>query len=308
LDLFEKRRFLAEINKLQLGEKIDKNTFSLIETTINSMFRGDVLLVVIIGVACLALLYLLLKWSGQINWATPVTLYKAVEFSSALRDLGIINPREQLEFITKKKIPVYIAFEPLLGSQKGNVKAKLYVFGNKEYFVAGSFLASNIGRRTLCLALEDYETIVQEGQRATDLGEFILLTNKDKEIDQLRDELKRQKDELEKHIAEKDDLKQKLGAAIAREGKGFKSIRDSLPLWQVVVPMLERLKKDGKPSQYTKNLIQNAFLAALENSKVSKTTLSKLFDNKDNKLPDWLLEIIKDDLGDLASKGGRPSA
>jgi hypothetical protein len=308
LDLFEKRRFLAEINKLQIGEKIDKNTFSLIEIAVNSMFSGDVLLIVIIGVSCIALLHLLLKWFGQVNWALPATLSKAVEFSSALRNLGIINPSEQVEFIVKKKMPVYIACEPLLGNQRENVKAKLYVFGNKEYFVAGKFLASTIGRQTLCLAVEDYETVVQEGQVASDLGEFIFLANKDREINELNNELERLKGELEKHIAEKIELKQKFGTVPAREGRGFKLVRDSLPLWHIVIPMLERLKKDGKPGQYTKKSIQNAFLAELEHQKKSKTILSELFDNKNNKLPDWLLEIIKDDLKDLASKGGRPSA
>jgi hypothetical protein len=253
-------------------------------------------------------LHLLLKWSGQINWAAPVTLSQAVEFSSALRDLGIINPSEQVEFIIKKKMPVYIALEPLLGNQKENVKAKLYVFGNKEDFVAGNFLASNIGRRTLCLAVEDYETVVQEGKGASDLGGSILLTNKDKEIDQLSNELKRLKDELEKHIAEKDDLKQKLGAAIAREGKGFKSIREAMPLWRVAIPMLDRLKKEGKPGQYTKNIIEKAFSEELKLQKLPEAIIADLFGNKDGKLPDWLLEIIKDELGDLASKGGRPSA
>ena len=307
LDLFEKRRFLAEIKKLQLSEKIDENTFALIEAAINAMFSGDVLIIIIIGAFCLALLHFLLKWSGKFNWAAPVMLSQAVEFSSALRELGIINPNEQVEFIIKKRLPIYIALEAILGNQKENVKARLYVFGNKEYLVAENFLATNIGRRTLCLAAEDYEEIIKVGKVSSILDESILLTNKDKEINLLNEELTRQKDETEKNIAEKEELKQKFGAAIAREGKGVKSIRDALPFWQVVIPMLKRLKKDGKPGQYTKKSIQRAFLEELESQKVSKTVIADLFGNKDDKLPDWLIEIIKDDLGDLASKGGRPS-
>jgi hypothetical protein len=307
LDLLEKRRFLKALHQLKLDEIIDENTFALIESAIYSMFSVDVMDVVGSGLVCFFLLYLLLKWSGKINWAAPVTLSQAVEFSSALRELGIINPSEQIEFIIKKKMPVYIAFEPLLGNQKENVRAKLYVFGNKEYLAAENFFASNIGRRTLCLAIEDYEAVVQEGKGASDLGESTLLTNKDKEINQLNDELMRIKDEMEKHIAEKEELKQKVGAAIAREGKGFKSVRDALPLWRVVIPMLARLKKDGKPGQYTKNMVQKAFFEEVESQKMSKTIIADILSNKDGKLPDWLLEIIQADLGDLASKGGRPS-
>ena len=307
LDKFEKRRFLAEIEKLQLAEKIDDKTFSLIETAIKAIFGGDIFMIILIGLACFLMLRFLLRLSGKINWATPVLLTQAVEFASAMRDLGILKLNEQIEFIIKNRLPVYISLEPLLGNQKENVKAKLYVSGNNEYLASESFFASNIGRRTLCLAAEDYDRVVQEGKVASNLGGSILLANKDKEITQLNYELKCLKDEMEKHIAEKEELKQKFGAAMAREGKGFKSIRDALPLWRVVIPMLERLKKDAKPGQYTKNMVQNAFSEELEHYKESKNITAELFGIKNNKLPDWLLEVIKDELGDLASKGGRPS-
>jgi hypothetical protein len=63
-----------------------------------------------------------MRWAAKRNWSWPVTLPKAVEFRSAMEQLGIADPTDRIAFVRKHKLPVFIALSPLIGKQERRIR------------------------------------------------------------------------------------------------------------------------------------------------------------------------------------------
>jgi hypothetical protein len=303
-DWLEKMRFLGVAQKAQLLKIIDPKDLPRLRGLIESVDSNGIFSIIFIAAICTLMIWFALRLSTKLNWAWATTLPKAVSFSSAMNKIGIVDPFEQIDFVRKHKLPVYIALSPVLSEEQKDVRAKLYVFAHHDTIYDQNVFTNNIGRRTLCLDAEDYESIAKDGKQRFSLAESALLMEKDKELESVNAESLRQKTDIVRLTKANEDLQKQLHTSKAREGKGIKEIRESFPLWQAAVPMIARLKSEGRPGEYTRPLIQQAFDNELAQHPELQQTVRVLLGSDDCILPDWFMEAVRRELGNLVNKKG----
>jgi hypothetical protein len=301
---FDIWRFTNIAKKALHIKTITRDEFSKFSGLINSVDSVDICFVLLVAVICIFIAWRILLLTGKLNWTFTTVLPKAVEFRIALIELNVPDPYEQVDFVRKHELPVFIARIPfrMEEREKKNVEAHFYVFGNTLGMSARDVFERNIGKRTLCVDAEDYEFILQKMRCRMTVNADPLLAEKKRELDSVREESLRQKGDITRLTEQNRDLQTKLSMAEARKGKGVKELRDAFPLWQVAVPMIERLKSEGRPGQYTRPLIQQAFDNELAQHPELQQTVRALLGSDDCILPDWFMEAVRCELGNLVNK------
>jgi hypothetical protein len=264
------------------------------------------LILSIIGIAviCSVVMIVLLQASLRINLALKVTLPKAVEFSSSMRKIGLLDFDTQLAFISTHKMRIFIASKPMLHDIQENVRARRYMFlAHKDV------LSSHKGKGTLCLDAEEYESIVQTIPTPFSAFESTTVAEKDAKIAALQSELLHKTTEIGSFAAENAALKQecadwKSSAATApgRSEKNDKFHASRAPFWLVAVPLIQRLRQEAKTDTvYSKDKIQTEFERELENYPAFKAAIKdllstdeKIRENTPFELKGWGLRAICD--------------
>lgn len=103
-----------------------------------------------------------MRWAAKRNWSWPVTLPRAVEFRSAMEQLGIVDPDERIYFVRKHKLPVFIAPKPLVGTEHTDVFVQLYPYAYHSSLGDKEVLELHTGKQTLCLDAASYERLLEE--------------------------------------------------------------------------------------------------------------------------------------------------
>jgi hypothetical protein len=303
----ETRRFTNTAKKALRDGVITQDNFSKFLEVIASADSTDIYLVLTLAAILSCIAWFIIRFTGKLNWTFVTILPKAVEFRAAMTELGVPEPFEQVDFVRKHELPVFIARTPFHAGEKEKteIEAHLYVFGRNPAMSARDIFERNIGRRTLCLDIDDYENIRQKVRTPPTANEFVLLTEKSKELESITAESSRQKVEIARLMKENSTLQTQFNTMKAREGKGYKALRDAFPLWQVVVPMIVSMKAEGKLGQYTRPVIQDAFKQEMERHPELQNDVRGVLGNSDDALPKWFVEVVRLELGNLASKGGR---
>lgn len=256
-----------------------------------------------------------LRFSTRLNLAWSVTLPKAVEFSAALRKLGILELKEQIAFARKHKLAVFIANAPILGDDQKNVRARVYPFVNNPLASEGVF-TTNIGKRALCLGAEEYERISDEIRERGSLAESVALAEKDAEIKALKtalasmgedkSRLEAQNVELETSMQE---LRNKVQTQPAQEESRMERLRIERLQWAAFTPAMEKLMReapDGK--KFTTRELEEAFAAEWNARPDLRERMRQLTGTEDTKPSETLLSAVKAEFKDagMLSSGGRP--
>ena len=152
-------------------------------------FIGVVTVLAVIGIA-------LPMASLKLNLAWKATLPEVVEFTAAMRKLGLFDFNTQLAFISAQKVSVFIADNPILHDIQKNARVKKYMFLSHK-----NVLLLHKGKGTLCLDAEEYERIARDVQTPFSTLESTA-----------QSELLRKTIELDKLAAENASLKQKYSA------------------------------------------------------------------------------------------------
>ena len=332
VDRVEKARFI-EAAKHELREgAINQEAFNAIKGIINepSMLDGAGH---IAGVICgLFLVWIIIRRAAGLTLSRPVTLPSAVEFSSAMRKMGLFDFSDQITCVHKHRLSVYIAKKPLLEEQGENICAKLYTYVHNDILVSEDLLTKNIGKRLLCLDADEYDSIYQQYSQTAQAVTLAKIAELKRTIDTLTGALSLKDDEntklVEKNTAlhkEKRILEDDLKMVKPRDDKDETANLRNLPLWRVLISLGARLKAEAKPgTEYISSQICKEFFTELEAHPESKEDIQKLLwpkqqrtdeaDDKsiaatgtDKELPGWVMKIIKKDLGALArTKPGRP--
>jgi hypothetical protein len=155
---------------------------------ISSVDSIDIYSVLLYTAICISLAWFLLRLTGKLNWAFTTVLPKALEFRAALIELNVHEPFDQVGFVRKHELPVFIACTPfhMDEREKTNVEAHLYVFGNIPAMSARDIFERNIGKRTLCLDAEDYETIFQKTRSRMTIGPIYSLRRRYDSLPQMQ--------------------------------------------------------------------------------------------------------------------------
>ncbi len=212
------------------------------------------------------LLHYAAKASTKLNLAQSVSLPKGVEFSSAMRKLGILELEDQLACIRKRKLPVFIAAEPLLEDEEENVRAKIYTYMH-DPLTSKPFIERSAGKRVLCLDVSDYERIIPEIEKNGSLKDSVAFAKKENELAALKDALelltvdkRRVETELAALKVESKEFKQQTQILPAQEKGRVQRLRVERVLWAMLEPAMERLKAQHRPGKiYTFADLEKAF-------------------------------------------------
>lgn len=264
-----------------------------------------------------AISVLLMKQTFYANLTTKVTLPRIVEFSHALQNIGISRFDEQIDFIVRENVLVFLSDETILPPFKENASVKRYIFlKDKEklkYFN---------GDKRLCLDSDDYERLLNEHGANTKSAYAARIAELEQNVTDLTavnsiQSTKSAKLSEEKDIlsAENAELRQKLQTLPGREEKAEKREVSRIPFWRVAAPLINRLIAEaGEETRYTRPQIQTAFLAELEKCpelkpaiKVLLHTPKKERENTPFSLEGWGMDNIRSGLGNhVQTEGSAP--
>ena len=308
IDWFEKKRFIAAARQALEQERLSQESFVGFQRLIESATTVDVFMAVFIAAAWILIGYACIKFSTRFNLVQSTTLPKAVEFSSAMRKLGILELDEQMDFVRKQRLSVFIAATGILDEAQENVAAKLYPF-SRNPIASKEVFALNIGKRTLCLDAEEYERILHEGQKRFSLEESVALAQKDEELKGLKTTLAALTSEHTAQAKELGELRGKAQIQPAQEKDRVSRLRVERLQWAVLIHVAEKLMREApKGKQYTTPEIEAAYAAEWERRDDLKAAMLRLTGSEDTKPSEYLVKAIKEEFREvgLLSLGGRP--
>jgi hypothetical protein len=244
----------------------------------------------------------LLMASLRLNLSWKVILSKAIEFTAAMRKLGLFDFDTQLAFAAAHNLHIFVANKPLLHDFQENVPARRYLF-----LAHKKILSSHKGEGTLCLDADDYERIARETQTPFSVMESAAIAEKDKIIATLQADLLGKTSELatlaEENSAlreECEELKGRDQTASARAAKLVNLHANRVSFWMVAVPLINRLRREAvADDEYTKEEIQAQFERELEDYPAFKPAIKDILDTdkkrKENtpfSLEGWAMRAI----------------
>jgi uncharacterized membrane protein len=243
IDWLDKRLFIHLAEEVQqqklLSPQATRGFIRLIEARDSSVIFE----IILVGVSCGFVGWLFMRWAAKRNWSWPVALPKAVEFRSAMEQLGIADPADRIAFVRKHKLPVYIALSPLIGKEHEAVRAKLYAFTYSAFGVEEVF-EQHTGKQTLCLEANDFERVLKEHGDHTKSAYSARIVELEqnainlKAVNSLQNaDMAKITEEKDKILAELIECRRKLQTAPGREGKAEKRENDRIPFWRVAAPV-----------------------------------------------------------------------
>lgn len=317
LDWLDKRLFVRLAEEAQQKNFLSPEGLRAFTALIEARDSTTIFAIIFVGLFCGFVGWLFMRWAAKRNWSWPVTLPRAVEFRSAMEQLGIVDPDERIYFARKHKLPVFIAPKPLVGTEHENVRVQLYPYayhsslGDKEVFEL------HTGKQTLCLNAEDYEHLLAEYGPKTRSAYSARIAELEQSVTDLKAVNSMQGSDIakltedNKKLSEANaDYRNKQRTAPGREEVADKREIRRIPFWRVAAPLVNRLIAEAGPNtQYTRPQIQNAFLEELEKYPNLKPVIQKLLatgkkgaDGTPYDLTGWGMEAIRLALGDLAKK------
>lgn len=310
LDWADKRLFTTTIKEAEQRGIIPPDAASGLQRFIEGRDGTVIFAIILIGLFCVALGWLFMRWASKRNWSWPVVLPKALEFRSAMRRLGITEPEEEIAFVKKHKIHVFIAIKPLAGDEQEKVKAQLYAFAHHSSFSEAEIFERHIGKKTLCFDADDYERLVLTGKKRSTLEESAAIAEKDEEIKRLRANLAYAVQDNETLSKERDELRGKVQMQPAHEDSRVDRLRVEHLLWSAYIPAMERLLREApEGKQYTTPEIKNIFAAEWERRDDLRERMKQLTGSETASPSESFMKAVKAEFkaqGKL-STGGRPT-
>ena len=299
-----KGMYINAANQQLVAHQITREGFSQIIQFISSKEIYDAVQIICeVAVLFLLIQYALMK-STHLNFVQDIILPRAVEFSTALRKIGVFLPKEQMDFVKKHKLPVYIAKTSIIGDESQNTKAKLYPF-SRGIMASPVVYSQNIGKRMLCLHGDDYQLFINEHLHQDSIAEDIQREANQQEIAALTSALKTEMDNNSALQKENDKLKMQIKTLEARTGRASAAVHKTIVFARVAIPLIDRLKDEFQGHKYTRPDIQSAFLADVEQRPDLRPSLQKIFESEELILPEAYMKAMRIELSGLVSTGGR---
>lgn len=320
LDWADKRLFTNSIKEAERQGVITPEALLRIQTLIETRDNTVIFSIIFIGLFCVLMGWFLMRWAAKLNWSLPVTIPQAVEFRSAMKQLGVTEPDERIDFARKHKVPIFLALSPLTEEREDSVRAQLYAFAHHSPLGNSDVFERNIGKQTLCLNAEDFEPLLEKFTSSTQSTHAARIVELEQNAIALKAvnsiqaaDIAKLTTENEKLFAENADFRQKQRTVPGREEKAEKREISKIPFWRVAGPVINRLEAEaGSDTQYTRRDIQKAFQEELEKFPDLKPTIQKLLhtskkerEHEPYSLEGWGMETIRIALGGLVQREGK---
>lgn len=316
VDWLDKRLFIALVQKAheQGSLSLDgaRSFITLIESRDTTMF----FFIISVGLVCGFAGWLFMRWAAKRNWSWPVTLSRAVEFKAAMRRLGVVDPVEQIEFVRKRKLPVFISLSPLLQEEHTEVHAKLYPFAHNSSLSDKTVFTHSAGDQVLCLDANDCERLVQESKQSFSLAESVTLTAKNRELQSMKEavaSLTGDNHNLEAKLSslkkENACLKDQVQILPAQTAGRIERLRIERLQWEALITTIGRIKNEAPAGKkYTMLELESAFAEEWERRVDLRRQMLALSGSEATKPSEYMMGAVKAELKDagLFSTGGRP--
>lgn len=310
VDWIDKRLFIRLAEEAQQKEILSQKAAQGFIALIEARDSTTIFAIILVGLGCGLIGWLFMRWAAKRNWSWPVTLPRALEFRAAMRKLGVTTPEDEIAFVKKYKLPVFIACHPFSGDEQENVSSQFYAFAHHSAFSESDVFERYIGKKTLCLDAFDYERLVSEGKNRSSLQESVAIAEKDEEIKSLRLALASAVQENKALLAERDDLRGKVGIQDAHEGGRIDRLRKERLQWAALTPAAERLIREAQVGKiYTMPEIKKAFAAEWEQRDDLREKMLKLTGDAATTPSGSMYDAIKEEFeeaGLFKKTGGRP--
>ncbi|MDR3628941.1 MAG: hypothetical protein P4L42_01255 [Desulfocapsaceae bacterium] len=304
ISILIKAVYIAKADRQLASNGITNDVFLQVVQFVKNTDLSDAVIIIFVMGILVAITHKIMLKVANFDFVQHVILPRAVEFSNALRKIGVLRPADQMQFVKKYKLPVFIATTEILGDEIQNIKAKLYPF-SRGNLTSSSVYSQNIGKRTLCLNADDYQHVIEEQFQQSCLADKTQLEAKNQEVVALTCALKTEMEKNDALQRENNELKVQMKTFGARVGKAVVTVREAFVVARVALPLIERLKQRATANKYTRPDIQSAFLAEVERQPDMKGTLQEIFDSKELTLPEAFMKAIRSELPGLVSTGGR---
>ena len=319
LDWLDKRLFIRLAEEAQQRGILSPDASRGFTALIEARDGTTIFAIILVGLGCGFVGWLFMRWAAKRNWSWPVMLPRAVEFRSAMERLGIIDPDDRIAFVRKYKFPVFIAPNPIVGTEQKEIRVRLYAFAHNPSLGDNEVFERYAGKQALCLDADDYERLLEEHGPKTKSAYAARIAELEQSVTGLKAVNSLQSADIatlteENKILseENDDYRNKQRTAPGRgEVAENREIR-RIPFWRVAAPLVNRLvaEAEGAPgTRYTRPQIQKAFMEELEKfpelNPVIQPLLHTVTKEKENTpfaLDGWAMEAIRSALGDLAQK------
>jgi len=316
VDWLDKRLFIALVQKAQEQGSIPLEGARSFITLIESRDIPTFFYIIFSGFTIGFAGWLFMRWAAKRNWSWPVTLSRAVEFKAAMRRLGVVDPVEQIEFVRKRKLPVFISLSPLLQEEHTEVHAKLYPFAHNSSLSDKTVFAHSAGDQVLCLDANDCERLVQESNRSSSLAESVALTEKDRELQSIKDTVASLIDdnrnleaELSAFKKENASLKDQVQILPAQAAGRVERLRIERLQWEALLTIIKRLMNEAPAGKkYTMLELESAFAEEWERCDDLRQRMHALTGSEATKPSESMMSVVKAEFKDagLFSAGGRP--
>ncbi len=306
IDIIDQSIFL---NTLQLAvdkEIISKEIFLKLKIYINTRNSLVVLPMFFVGAICTLVGWFFMRWVASYNIAWSVTLPEAMEFRPAMKKLGILSLSEEISFITKHKIQIFIAKTPFLMEEARNIRARLYPFSSNDILVVQSVFEKAIGARKLCITKEAYSYLLEKSEKITSLQASSSLMEKDKEIEvcntritTLSKEIEELKGENTLLQAENTNFKNKQKTEVGREKVEINRARRQRIQWIAINTLLDRIIEESPANKiYTEQEFKDLLDKEWQDSQHLQDEMEKLCKKRELKFSQTMLNAAKGCLAD----------
>lgn len=308
LDGLEKRRFTVVAEKAQQQGILTPENFRGLKALIATMDETAIFAIIIVGLLCVGIGLLLIRWAANLNWSWPVTLPKVVEFRSAMRRLNVTDPAAEIDCVRRHKLPVFIAQSPLRKNEQESVPAKLYAFAHHT-FSENNVFERHIGKQTLCLDAEDFARVADKVRKEEADRESVAIAAQNEEARGLRSAVASLTQENANLIKERDELRGKVRIQQAQEDTRIDRLRVERLLWAAYIPVMDRLMREAPAGkQYTTREIETAFAAEWERRADLRKHMLRLTKSEEANPSESFIKAVKAEFKEVGqfSPGGRP--
>lgn len=260
-----------------------------------------------------AIAFWVMKASFKFHIAISEKLDKVIDFSYAMKSLGLYEFDDQLTYIAKQKIPLYVSKKPITNTYIEYATVKRYtLLRDKEK------IKYYKGDDRLCINAATYDQIMQDRAKEISSLESAALAKKEEEMKSLAETLASKVAQVENLQKENTELRNICKTQSGRERAIANSSIRRVVFWRVAGPLLNTLCEQGSRDRpYTRTDIQAAFDTAMEDFPALKGEIKQILlagkkdapseaknpkPKSDFDLTGWAMEAMREGLGDLAKR------
>ena len=151
IDLINKQWFISVAKRYYTNGQLPEEALKLFSFIMEFRVDTNIFNLAFLISVCVFICFKFVRFIAQLDLLRPVTLDKVIEFRKTMENIEIFKPEERIDFIIKSKIPLYIAYDPIISTEKEHVKAQFYACSKYDYFISANTINKYTVMQLLCI-------------------------------------------------------------------------------------------------------------------------------------------------------------